>query len=232
MLRTVLNVLNKTEKELQIWSMHYVKILSIHNSLWDLLSKSINSSIARNRIFDCLISLEQIISITSATLSPTTDQSRFCNPTKYILPSIRQQVATEPKEILDPYEASLRCNYYFPLSDMSSLETSDDPPTPSKPTATSPKLSTKTSITCEDSIEAISDILAEMEEDELPVKLNLKLKHFNQRLQSNQHTSIIDLPSTGNAQPPIWQMLLPKLNYSFPSVNALNLLIPNYKSFQ
>jgi hypothetical protein len=122
-LRTAAHVPTQTERDLPVWSKCHVKLSYIHNYLWGILSKPIKSIIARSKIFDCIISLEHIITTNSTSLFSQTNQPSFNKPAKPVFPSIRQQVVTEPKEILDPYEISLTNNYYFPLSDMSPPDT-------------------------------------------------------------------------------------------------------------
>ncbi len=107
---TAAHVPTQTERNFPVLYEYHVNLLYIHNYLWGILSKPIKSIIARSRIFDCIISLELIITTISTSLSSQTEQPSFHKPTKPVLPSIRQQVISEPKEILDPYKISLTSN--------------------------------------------------------------------------------------------------------------------------
>ena len=148
----------------------HLRISAIHNSLWRQLSRPLNSSIARSYIFDCLVLIEQIISIATKGSVSSSDKHQFIKPVHSCLPSVGQQVITDPKEILNPYEVSLTSNYYFPLADMGTDEDFDEPSISEGATVKSPSKHTKTTVITEDSIDVISDILADMEEDELPVQ--------------------------------------------------------------
>jgi hypothetical protein len=77
--------------------------------------------------------------------------------------------------ILDPYAEALKRNYYFPLEphiyEMSpeSNDTSSSPVTaPSSPKSTTTNSSAPSIITVEHSLATISDLLKEMEADDLP----------------------------------------------------------------
>jgi hypothetical protein len=78
----------------------------------------------------------------------------------------------EPKQILDPYLASLFENYYFPLSAMSQMENvSDTQEGPLRKTITTPSpIKHKPVITADSSLEEISEVLNEMESDDPPVE--------------------------------------------------------------
>jgi hypothetical protein len=156
----------------------YLKISTIHNSLWRQLSKPLNSSIVRSYIFDCLVLLEQIISIATKGSVSSSDKHQFINPVNSCLPSVSQQVITDPKEILNPYEVSLTSNYYFPLADMGTDEDIDEPSISARAPDKSPLKPTNATVTTEDSIEVISDILADMEEDELLVQTQPEVDDF------------------------------------------------------
>jgi hypothetical protein len=135
--------------------------------------KPTNSTIAGNHILDCLILLDQVILVTTTILASSTEKISFRKSMKPIFPSACQQVVIEHKEILDPYELTLKTSYGFPISNMSTMNTPDEPTTPynKSQTATSPKPSTKTKVKYKESIKAISDIHAAMEEDELSVQI-------------------------------------------------------------
>jgi hypothetical protein len=139
------------------------KISIIHSSVWEYLSKPLNSNTIRNYVFNCLILLEKVISVLTNISVPSSNLLQFIKPIHPNFPSVHQQVVSEPSAILDPYEVSLKSNYYFPIFDMSSVEEIDDN------SATAPqnaeKLSLKSpvlTIAQEDSIDVITDILADM----------------------------------------------------------------------
>jgi hypothetical protein len=102
---------------------------------------------------------------------------------KKAYPSVIDQVIKDPSIILDPYIVSLSSNYYCPLftttlpHEMEELD--NNPPqtqTASKSPSSSP--SRKKIVTAEDSIETITELLAEMEEDELPVQTQPTMDTF------------------------------------------------------
>jgi hypothetical protein len=153
---------------------HLSKLLHYQAQLWEIFKTPLHSTIARHKIFTFLIRLDSIISQHNS--EHTTFQTNSLLTSKMVaLPSIEDQVITDPTAILDPYQLSLTRNYYFLLSSFVQQANMDDPAdntlanshTSNNPT---PSLLEKTTITAEDSIETITELLAEMEEDELQVQ--------------------------------------------------------------
>jgi hypothetical protein len=151
------------------------KIEQYHSHIWKQLTTTLHSTGARRNIFSFLENLDQLHSaIIKKPLLAT--PSKFLLPTNKAFPSISEQVVSDPTAILDPYELSLRRNYYFPISSFNTPDTMEagDNSTinTNNHTSTSPPSSPmkKKIVTAEDSIETITELLAEMEEEELPVQ--------------------------------------------------------------
>jgi hypothetical protein len=156
------------------------KISILHNSLWKHLSKPLSSTM-RNYIFNCLIQTDHLISILKQLTENPTEIYKVPPSNKSSRPSIRSQLVSEPTQILDPYTTSLTQNYYYLISPMNSSDEPEDhtpPPGDNRTETSSPKLAQKTPSNHEDSIDAISDIFVDMEEDELPVQMQPKKESF------------------------------------------------------
>ena len=154
------------------------QLLYIHNSLWKNLSRPLYSQIIRNHIYDSLIHIDKVLSVSLNHQHKILNN--FICPSKPAFPSVHQQVVTEPQQILDPYELSLTSNYYFPICPMNQMDEPEDLTQESNgnPVNTSPKPQTKARETQEDSIDVISDILIDMEADELPVQTQPEVETF------------------------------------------------------
>jgi hypothetical protein len=154
------------------------QLLYIHNSLWKNLSRPSYSQIIHSHVYDSLIYVDKVL---SASINHQHNiLNNFISPSKPVSPYIRQQVVTEPQQILDPYELSLTSNYYFPICPMTPMdepeELTQEPN--DNPVTSSPKLQPKVRVTHEDSIDVISDILIDMEADELPVQPQPEVETF------------------------------------------------------
>ncbi len=154
------------------------KLLYIHNSLWKNLSRPSYSQIIRNHIYDSLIHIDKVLSVSINHQHKILNN--FIGPSKPAFPSVRQQVVTEPQQILDPYELSLASNYHFPICPMTLTDEPENLTQESNgnPVNTSPKLQPKARVTHEDSIDVISDVLIDMEADELPVQTQPEVETF------------------------------------------------------
>jgi len=123
-------------------------------------------------IYDLLVKLDGILDYAARGRL-----EKFTLPATTAQPSIISQVVFHPVEILDPYLLALSRNYYYPLFEhhqtMTSreMEQSDTLYTiTSAPTSPKTKPAESTKITVEHSIEAITDLLKEMEADKCPTQ--------------------------------------------------------------
>jgi hypothetical protein len=139
----------------------------VHTQLWHQLFFP-HTTIVRNSIHTLLVQLELIVTF----LIPDFHYKQFRIPTRTISPSIIDQIINQPIAILDPFILALRQNYYYPIAP-TDIMTSEDTPmenhinNSSSPTQ-SPKRSAPTNhpITVESSLEAIADLIKEVEADD------------------------------------------------------------------
>jgi hypothetical protein len=153
----------------------YNNLLNAHTKIWELLTYRHRSTLIRELLHKYLIVLVSVINKAYTKLYPTCQKS-FNTPKITNAPSAHSQIVTNPSKIIDPYKLSLQSNYYYPLLQMTPLpdddelqqEVKDDPKSPS---ANSPSPAKKLAmITVESSIEILTDLLENMEEDDLPVQ--------------------------------------------------------------
>jgi hypothetical protein len=138
------------------------------STLWSLL-KSPSTPAVRNTIIVFLSHLDTFLTqyLTSSLTSISLFQ--FCRPRVTANPSVIHQVSST-EIMINPYWKSLCDNYYFPLSDMTVEMQIDSPSSSSGTTPLSPALGgtatvlqNKRKITIEDSVEVISELIAEIQ---------------------------------------------------------------------
>jgi hypothetical protein len=158
------------------------------------------------KIFTFLIILEKF----HTSIAPnnnkavTVTTNTFSLPKKTTSPSVSDQVIANPQVIIDPYELSLAKNYYFPLSSslpVDEMEETVDLPSQREPSLSQKSPTRKPIVTAEDSIETITELLAEMEEDELPAQSQSEEEPFQpatkvQPTYYNHRFAIYRKPST------------------------------------
>jgi hypothetical protein len=140
------------------------------STLWSLL-KSPSTTAVRNTIivFPSHLDTSLMHYLTSSLISNPLFQ--FYRPRATVKPSVIHQVSSTEVTI-DPYWKSLRNNYYFPLLDMSvemqidSSSPSGTSPLPPALGGTATVLQNNRKITVEDSVEVISELIAEIQASE------------------------------------------------------------------
>jgi hypothetical protein len=156
----------------------YVNLKERYTLLWDELKIAHRDNQVRVLLFQYLsihILLVQHLAENILLVDTCSRNDKYFSPTKPNYPSAYTQIVTEPKQILDPYLASLSENYYFPLSTMSQMENmenvSDTQEGSPRTTTTTPSPTKhKPVITADNSIEELSKMLNEMESDDPPVE--------------------------------------------------------------
>jgi hypothetical protein len=146
-------------------------IINRQHTLWDRLSSPGLPPSIRNLLFEFLRELDQLL----ISLNPNTNFQLYpSNRSAY--PSIYQQVVSEPTLIIDQYKATLRTNYYYPLdpSDMTDAMVENDEDTQQSQDVSSTQTQAEK---IEQSIETITDMLNEVEDDDLPVQMQLTNTH-------------------------------------------------------
>jgi hypothetical protein len=153
----------------------YVDLLERYTLLWEELKIVHRDTQVSTLLFQYLslhVLLVQYLDENIIHSNTCSRNDKYFSPTKPNYPSAYTQIVTEPKQILDPYLASLSKNYYFPLSTMSQVEnvtdTQEGPPRTDITTPSPPKH--KPVVTTDSSIEDISEVLNEMESDDPPVE--------------------------------------------------------------
>jgi hypothetical protein len=161
---------------------YILKLTQYQENLWKNLTHTLYSTKVRHNIFLFLTYLDQFQTL---IIKNTETTPFFSQPKKTSSPSVFVQVVKEPTTIIDPYESSLAKNYYFVLSSSLPSEEMEDITNAQTPASSpSAKLGAKkTTVTAEDSIETITDLLAEMEEDELPVQTQTEAEEFQPATQ-------------------------------------------------
>lgn len=153
----------------------YTNLLHIHVNLWNAL-KYPHSTYLRTCILKFLVIVQEFVESTIQCHNYTnSSQTSFSHPQKTSKPSYSNQITSPQSLSIDPYLLALRQNYYYPLNiDNMSEEMEEDtnttmiPTNPAQPS--SPKRTPSKCITVEDSIETITDIISELEEDDPPVQ--------------------------------------------------------------
>jgi hypothetical protein len=161
---------------------HISKLIQYQENLWKKLTYTLYSTKVCYNTFLFLTYLDQFQTLITKN---TTETASFSPPKKTSSPSVLDQVVMKPTTIIDPYVSSLAKNYYFVLS--SSLPSKEmEDMTNAQPSVSSPSTrptAKKTIVMAEDSIETITDLLAEMEEDELPVQMQTEVDTFQPATQ-------------------------------------------------
>jgi hypothetical protein len=159
------------------------------STLWSLL-KSPSTPVVRNIIIVFLSHLDTFLTqyLTSSLISNPLFQ--FYRPRATVNPSVIHQVSSTEITI-DPYLKSLRDNYYFPISDMSvemqidSNSLSGTSPLSPALGGTATVLQNNRKITVEDSVEVISELIAEIQASE---KVDIDLASSSNPPQSTVKT--------------------------------------------
>ncbi len=145
----------------------------LHTKLWAQLSFPHATQYRKHIYIILLIAQQTLLHIAPYTNPAPLKARRFSKPDRTSQPSIADQVVHRPLQIIDPYIIALQSNYYYPISADSSNMPEDEneidmiqvrpssPPKDGKPPAQTP-------VTVEHSVEAISDVLREMEADDPP----------------------------------------------------------------
>lgn len=158
----------------------YKTLTQIHELLWKDL-KVPHPTDTRSKILNFLILL-QIFTDSNLYSTPSnqneSNQKPFLQSKKTSKPSFFQQVTSQQSKTIDPYLIALTRNYYFPINlETMSEEMEDDNISfvaqANTETMTSQKSPTTKAITVEDSLETITDIINELEEDDPPVQTQL-----------------------------------------------------------
>jgi len=147
----------------------------LHTKLWAQLSFPHATQYRKHIYIILLIAQQTLLHIAPYTNPAPLKARRFSKPDRTSQPSIADQVVHRPLQIIDPYIIALQSNYYYPISADSSNMPEDEneidmiqvrpssPPKDGKPPARTP-------VTVEHSVEAISDVLREMEADDPPTQ--------------------------------------------------------------
>jgi hypothetical protein len=165
--------------------------LNIHNLLWRDL-KFPHKTETRASILNFLISLQIFTDFhfhQNNSYQITTTQP-FLHPTATSQPSVIAQVTSSHSSTIDPYLSALTKNYYFPIHIEAMTDEMEEDNTLSaehsnRETPTSPKPK-PTKITVEDSLETITEIISELEEDDPPVQTQLSQPDELALQQANQ----------------------------------------------
>jgi hypothetical protein len=154
----------------------YCKIQQTHASLWNVLQIPLSQTI-RSYILKFLTQLQiftDTVGFARYINKENTPQEKFIIPHKKNKPSFIDQVISPTSVTIDPYLVALSKNYYFPLSlgtMNSDMEDDTSPSTsPTNPDIPKSPPSTPKRISVEDSIETITDIINDLEEDDPPVQ--------------------------------------------------------------
>jgi hypothetical protein len=178
----LLNInISKYDRYISYPTDHILKLIQYQDNLWKNLTYTLYSTIVRRNIFLFFTYLDQFRTLITRNNEGT---DSFHSPKKTSSPSVFDQVVTEPTTIIDPYESSLTKNYYFVLSSsLPAKEMEEITNTQTPASSPSSKPSKKPIVTAEDSIETITDLLAEMEEDELPIQTQTENNAFQPAAQ-------------------------------------------------
>lgn len=144
-------------------------LISLHTELWYQLSYP-HSTEVRQLTHSLTVLLELIINLHF----PILHSYKFKIPSGVCTPSLSQQLIHRPITILDPYIQALHRNYYYPIAPVEeeSVSMADD----NQMQVSSPKQSpqkkppSSVPITVESSIQAIADLIKEVEADDPPTE--------------------------------------------------------------
>lgn len=203
----------------------YESLLSLHTQLWRQLTYLHSSSKIREYIYLYLTThVKSLNTLHNHLYIPdrvAANVENFSSPQKTASPSVFTQIVTQPNKIIDPVLLSLRSNYYFPLSNMitddnnvESTDAANTTPDPGTSTQTPKSPRRNPPITVESSLETLTDLLGEMEEDDPPVQSQTTQQAIEQEEQAKpsfyKHRFSIYRKATSTA-------------YSAPSQSQLNL---------
>ena len=219
---TALLVANQTDKLVSNEDSHQVQsriivenqynnLLRAHTKIWEQLTYKHRSTEVRNLLYKYLTVLVSTIYIGTSLLQPDTQDISYKKPKITTTPSVHSQVVTNPTNFIDPYNSSLQSNYYYPLLQMTPISEKNDPieesndllKTPNPPNSSGHKKPPP--ITVESSIETLTDLLENMEEDELPVQSQSTQEAIDQVVQAKptyyKHRFSIYRKSSSNIYP-------------------------------
>jgi hypothetical protein len=154
-------------------------IVHIHTQFWHQLFFP-HTTIVWNNIHTLLVQLELIATL----LIPDFHYKQFKIPIRTVSPFIIDQIIKQPIAILDPFILALRRNYYYPIAPTGIMMSEDTPVenriNNSKFPTQSPKRSAPTNhpITVESSLEAIADLIKEVEADDPPTEVAAQQPSF------------------------------------------------------
>jgi hypothetical protein len=218
------------------------KLLSLNTALWIQLTYPHPPTI-RELIFSILLAHQKIYYYSFLHIPDGCPElaTSYSFPNKSALPSVKTQVVTAPNKIIDPYQTALRRNYYHPLLSTMTVETIDDnnidsamaTPTSREP---SPSSKEKTIITVESSLETITDVLAEMDEDDPPVGTQLSQEQptgqqqvikekptcFKHRFSIYRRSALTNIP----AKPPTQLALFRSFAKALQSIDSQVQILP------
>jgi hypothetical protein len=157
----------------------YIYLQHIHGHLCYMLTFPHTHHI-RNAILQFLISLQKCTDSIPSFPSQNDHNAKpnvFYHPFKSFKPSFTDQVTSKCSTAINPYLIALTKNCYHPISvgtmdnkmeedAASSLESTTKAP------AQSPKSPSRKRVTVEESLETITDITSEMEEDDPPIQMS------------------------------------------------------------
>jgi hypothetical protein len=150
------------------------KLTQLHDCLWKEL-KHPNQNVIREYILKFLIHIQKFTDKILTTSNENVDTSKtFKFPQTLNKPSFFNQVTSAISKTIDPFLIALQKNFYYPISpdtmnddmedDNASYSSSKIAAVPKSP-STSPKR-----VTVEDSLDTITDIINELDEDDPPVQ--------------------------------------------------------------
>jgi hypothetical protein len=154
-----------------------IYLQDLHNHFWHLLKNQYTIHI-RSSILQFLISSQKFTESFHYILNNPNQHAisnTFHSPPKTSKPSYFDQVTSRTSKTIDPYLLALTKNFYYPIStEIMTEEMEDDTASCPEPTTNTPSQSPKKPspkiVTVEDSIETITDIISEMEDDDPPVQ--------------------------------------------------------------
>jgi hypothetical protein len=145
-------------------------LLELHTNLWYQLSYPHTCEVSL-LIYELAVQLERIFHLHFPALS----RIKFHATQLIQTPSLQLQIIFRPSSILDPYILALRDNYYYPLA-QEELTMQEDTHMQGGSPSHSPKRNTTVvkPITVESSLQAITDLIKEVEADDPPTESTLQ----------------------------------------------------------
>jgi hypothetical protein len=149
---------------------------NLYTNLWRQLQYP-HPEHTRSTILNFLIILEQFLNNPANLPSDSNPTNPTYNtPKRPSKPSYWQQISNRSSPTIDPYQLALTKNFYYPLIQETisfDMEDDNDQMVDQQPHHSSPPSPKKTTITIEDSIETIFDMVNEIEEDDPPTQPQL-----------------------------------------------------------